>query len=104
VRDYGKGERRTLPGNASAGKLAGAKASMMFLDSIPPEQAQEAPAAFSIAVRPSGTEPKIKFYMFARCDVASADALQETRASLQRQYDAARDALSAWVDESVAEL
>ncbi|MCA9114847.1 MAG: phospho-sugar mutase [Planctomycetaceae bacterium] len=104
VRDYGKGQLRTLPGNATAGKLAGPEGSLMFLDSVPPDKADEAPVAFSIAVRPSGTEPKIKFYMFARGAVAGEAELGKAKAALRKQYAAVGGALSVWVDESVAEL
>jgi phosphoglucomutase len=48
-----------------------------------------------IAVRPSGTEPKIKFYLFGRSFDVSKDSLVETRASLVT----ALDRLWAWVQE-----
>ena len=37
-----------------------------------------------IAVRPSGTESKIKFYLFAKNSGVSKDSLVETRASSRR--------------------
>jgi phosphoglucomutase len=46
-----------------------------------------------IAVRPSGTEPKIKFYLFGRNSGVSKDSLVETRANLA----AALDGLWAWL-------
>jgi len=48
-----------------------------------------------IAVRPSGTESKIKFYLFAKNSSVSKDSLVETRASLA----AALDSLWAWLQE-----
>jgi phosphoglucomutase len=48
-----------------------------------------------IAVRPSGTEPKIKFYLFAQRSGVSKDSLVETRAALA----AALDSLWAWLQE-----
>jgi phosphoglucomutase len=48
-----------------------------------------------IAVRPSGTEPKIKFYLFGRRTGVSKDSLAETKANLA----AALDRLWAWLQE-----
>ena len=48
-----------------------------------------------IAVRPSGTESKIKFYLFAKNSSVSKDSLVETRTSLA----AALDSLWAWLQE-----
>jgi phosphoglucomutase/phosphomannomutase len=39
------------------------------------------------AVRPSGTEPKIKFYLFARTPVASPDQLPQSKAETERRLD-----------------
>jgi len=46
-----------------------------------------------VAVRPSGTEPKVKFYGFARRPVADADALPAARARARADVDA----LLAWM-------
>jgi phosphoglucomutase len=35
-----------------------------------------------VAVRPSGTEPKIKFYLFGNNRSVSSDSLNQTKASL----------------------
>jgi phosphoglucomutase len=50
-----------------------------------------------IAVRPSGTEPKIKFYLFGRQVGVAADALSEAKSSLA----ASLDRLWEWVQEDV---
>ncbi len=39
------------------------------------------------AARPSGTEPKIKFYLFARSDVAGPDSLAEAKAETAARLD-----------------
>jgi phosphoglucomutase len=49
-----------------------------------------------IAVRPSGTEPKIKFYMFASRPPGSGDI-----AALKSEINASLEALWAWVQEDV---
>ena len=43
-----------------------------------------------ISVRPSGTEPKIKFYFSANCSLESRDAFEETMLSLQKRLDSLR--------------
>ncbi len=48
-----------------------------------------------IAVRPSGTEPKIKFYLFGRNSSVSSDSLNQVKAHLA----AALDSLWAWLRE-----
>jgi phosphoglucomutase len=48
-----------------------------------------------IAVRPSGTEPKIKFYLFGKNSNVSSDSLRQVKANLA----AALDSLWAWLQE-----
>jgi phosphoglucomutase len=50
-----------------------------------------------IAVRPSGTEPKIKFYLFGRQGGVAADTLNEAKSNLA----ASLDRLWEWVQEDV---
>jgi phosphoglucomutase len=52
-----------------------------------------------IAVRPSGTEPKIKFYLFGKNSDVSSDSLSEVKANLA----AALDSLWAWLQEDAHE-
>ena len=51
-----------------------------------------------IAVRPSGTEPKIKFYMFAKSDVSGAEQLMACKVSTSTKMDRVRESLMAWID------
>ena len=60
LRDYREQTVRTIPDGRNCGGLKTTKGDLLFLDSA------EGPTQFSIAARPSGTEPKIKFYFFAR--------------------------------------
>jgi phosphoglucomutase len=48
-----------------------------------------------IAVRPSGTEPKIKFYLFGKNSSVSSDSLTQVKANLA----AALESLWAWLKE-----
>ncbi|MEC9227275.1 MAG: phospho-sugar mutase, partial [Verrucomicrobiota bacterium] len=54
---------------------------------IPPQDFYflELSNGYSFAVRASGTEPKIKFYVFGRSDVANLDALPEIKASVAKE-------------------
>ncbi|MBV9106855.1 MAG: phospho-sugar mutase [Verrucomicrobia bacterium] len=48
-----------------------------------------------VAVRPSGTEPKIKFYLFGKSSSASSDSLAQVKADLA----AALESLWSWLQE-----
>lgn len=50
---------------------------------------------YSYAVRGSGTEPKIKYYLFAREEVESADTLPDVKAKTQETLDALKGAIEA---------
>ena len=55
-----------------------------------------------VAVRPSGTEPKIKFYMFAqRSPEAGAKFTGAELAAIKQEVNAALDALWAWIQRDV---
>jgi phosphoglucomutase len=53
---------------------------------------------YSYAVRGSGTEPKIKFYLFARESVESAESLPGTKAATRERLAALREAIEADAD------
>ena len=56
-----------------------------------------------IAIRPSGTEPKIKFYMFARHDPApGGKATADELAKSKFHVHASLEALWAWIQADVA--
>jgi phosphoglucomutase len=67
--------------------------------SLPKEQMMmfELADARRIAVRPSGTEPKIKFYMFGKDASVKADTLDKTKSTVA----ASLDRLWAWVQKDV---
>ena len=71
VRDYGNLTRKIIGGSTEA--LDSSKSNMLILDLALP--GQSVPSGNAIAVRPSGTEPKVKFYLFGVEPVASADDL-----------------------------
>jgi phosphoglucomutase/phosphomannomutase len=55
-------------------------------------------ASTGFAARPSGTEPKIKFYLFARTPVSSPDRLSDAKAETGRYLDQMTLDLEAYVD------
>jgi len=61
VRDYQQHEIRSLPDNRAMGPLPTPSSNLLILESNPDDSPM-----ITLAVRPSGTEPKIKFYGFAR--------------------------------------
>ena len=91
VRDYGLHEIRVLPTNAKQSDLAEPRGNLLFFDSAPGE------TTFRIAVRPSGTEPKIKFYLFVRSQVLGA-GLDEAKLKARQCYQAIQDDLLNWIN------
>ncbi len=71
VRDYGNLTRRIVGGEVVA--LDAPKSNMLILDLA--LAGESSPSGNAIAVRPSGTEPKVKFYLFGVEPVGSASGL-----------------------------
>ncbi len=64
-------------------------------DRVPPQNFYflELANGYSYAVRGSGTEPKIKFYLFARDEVADGASLTDVKAATVKKVDALREAV-----------
>ena len=91
VRDYGEHEVRALPQNTREQALPEPDGNLLMFES------GRAGTAVKVAVRPSGTEPKIKFYTFASAPVPGADSLAETKAKVDGVLAAVQGDLSKWV-------
>ncbi len=78
VRDYGNGT--VTPAGGTPGPLDGPRGDMVICD-------LEAEGNYA-AVRPSGTEPKVKFYLFTYQAVDSPEQLAEVRSRLAARLDA----------------
>lgn len=63
VRDYLRGEVRSLPDNKVVSQIKQPSGDLLIFDGVIDHP--QAPTGVRIAARPSGTEPKIKFYLFA---------------------------------------
>jgi phosphoglucomutase/phosphomannomutase len=74
VRDYGKLTRRKPDGTVEP--LNAPSSNMLILDLGYPGSAT--PSGNAIAVRPSGTEPKIKFYLFGHEAISESGSLEST--------------------------
>ena len=93
VRDYQKHEIRSLPANVRTGPLPEPQGDMVFFESAPGD------CAIRFAARPSGTEPKIKFYFFARTQCPDPAALPAIKTSTENRLREFQEALSAWVQK-----
>lgn len=74
VRDYGKLTRRRL--DSTVEPLDAPSSNMLILDLGAP--GSTIPSGNAIAVRPSGTEPKIKFYLFGHEAIPTSGSLEAT--------------------------
>lgn len=75
-------------------------------DPVPPENMLILQLADGrrVAVRPSGTEPKIKFYLYANSSPAQGGALtREELAAMKRTVPEALERLWTWIQEDVRE-
>lgn len=56
-----------------------------------------------IAGRPSGTEPKIKFYFFCQSDLSDAVDLQSAKQAGDKSLDELKQALGEWANQQLAD-
>jgi phosphoglucomutase/phosphomannomutase len=95
--DYGQKEIRRLPDNARVSDLATTGGNLVVFESAPGE------CEIQVAARPSGTEPKIKFYFFARSAVPNASGLSDIKQLTESKLKTFQQALSDWVQRVWAE-
>lgn len=96
VADYQTHEVRSLPANTKASDLPEPSGNLLFLTGECDD------ATYRVAVRPSGTEPKIKFYLFAKSPVADAGSLGSVKTSTDAKVGELSSALNAWLDGVLA--
>ena len=102
TRDYGQlkvhdPEQGEMP-------LKGEQGDLVIFDLLDPEGTGEKdsgllfpPLGNAVAARPSGTEPKIKFYLFAVSQPMSAEALPAAKAALERRLNLLEEDLRSQV-------
>jgi phosphoglucomutase len=93
VRDYRDQVVRSIPGQEILGPLRTVRGDLLFLDSANGRR------EFSVAVRPSGTEPKVKFYFFVRAGGAVDSPLATIKAETDAAFSALQDAFAQWTTE-----
>ncbi|MBL8851090.1 MAG: phospho-sugar mutase [Planctomycetaceae bacterium] len=91
VHDYARHETRTVPGNEKIAELFKPSGDLLVFESMPGN------SQVRVAVRPSGTEPKIKFYLFVRTECRDSDSLSEAKASATGILDRVGKSLKAWM-------
>jgi phosphoglucomutase/phosphomannomutase len=94
VRDYLQAIR-TEPGRSSEPYPVPQKGDMLFFDLADPA---EPTAHYAVAVRPSGTEPKVKFYLFAYQAPDSSPEPEEVRGALEKRLSALEAELKLYVE------
>jgi phosphoglucomutase/phosphomannomutase len=77
VRDYGTGQRRLTSGAVEP--LEGPIGDLVILDLAEPGN--------YVAVRPSGTEPKVKFYTFAFVPAEQLADLEQTKTDMKQRLE-----------------
>jgi phosphoglucomutase/phosphomannomutase len=102
VEDYKQHEIRSLPDNRVIGRLEEPTGDLLIFDGV--VERQGATTGVRFAARPSGTEPKIKFYMFAHPAEGSRDQLPlpELKKTREEILMSVQNALSQWIDATVA--
>ena len=103
VRDYGEHEVRRLPANERSDALPEPDGNLLMFESAG-FAGTGGGKAVKVAVRPSGTEPKIKFYTFASAPVPDGDALPGVKSDVDATLKAVQGDLSRWVAETMAKL
>jgi phosphoglucomutase len=94
VRDYQRNEVRSLPSNTVCAQLPQPSGDLLVFEG------QSGSCRVSLAGRPSGTEPKIKFYLFAN---SPADlALDEARPLTERCLAELQHELKKWLVSAVS--
>lgn len=87
--DYQKHEVRSLPSNAFQSELPQPSGDLLIF------KGQSGDCQVSLAGRPSGTEPKIKFYLFANCSPELP--LAEAKSQAQKCLADLETALKKWL-------
>lgn len=94
--DYSTGRRTRIPSGESAGTIGNPRGDLLIYTSD-----DSKPVRVRIAARPSGTEPKIKFYFFVQSDLVNGNP-DAARDAGDRAMKNVQDALGQWADEQLA--
>ena len=92
VSDYGKHETRDLPSGTRSEALPQPKGNLLIFHGTHED------CRIRFAVRPSGTEPKIKFYLFAEPHGPAGEDVAGHRARTEARLDEFETALGSWIE------
>jgi phosphoglucomutase/phosphomannomutase len=92
VHDYQLHETRRIPGNTPNAPLPHPSGDLLIFES------GEGDPQVRVAVRPSGTEPKIKFYLFVRTACGDAAALSDAKSHAAGVLNRVAGALKGWMN------
>jgi phosphoglucomutase/phosphomannomutase len=93
VADYGSGTRSAIPSGDPTGTIEKPRGDLLIYTSDPAESVR-----IQIAGRPSGTEPKIKFYFFCQSDLSDESVLHRARLAGDTRLNEIQTALATWAE------
>jgi phosphoglucomutase len=97
VRDYQNLEIRALPENTPSETFSKPKGNVLMFEA----KGEGSSLTVQLGVRPSGTEPKIKFYYFAQAEVADPAQLAKTRDEALSTIEGFKASLMDWIDQTL---
>ena len=97
VRDYRNLEIRSLPENTPSETFSKPEGNVLMFEA----KGEGLPLTVQLGVRPSGTEPKIKFYYFAQAEVSNPDQLAKTKSEAFSTIESFKEALMGWIDKTL---
>lgn len=92
VSDYGKHQVRDLPSGTKSADLPQPQGNLLIFHGTHDD------CRIRFAARPSGTEPKIKFYLFAEPHGPAGDDVAGHRACTEARLDEFEAALGSWIE------
>ena len=94
---YALGRENSLPGEAKTEEPIDSPRGNLLIFT-----GENAGATYRMAIRPSGTEPKIKFYLFAESPVSDKALLDGVKAEVAARVEALKTDLDGWLDQVLA--
>jgi phosphoglucomutase len=93
--DYSTGRRMAIPSGTSLGSISQPRGDLLIYKSDASQSVR-----IQIAARPSGTEPKIKFYFFCQSDIINSQ-LDAARSAGDKAMKDVQKSLSEWAQKQL---